>query len=164
MIYYSWKGNDETVCGAKVLNIANSIIANFTTEIPLMNILAKETYYAQFWELYCEIQESNKNNHIFKVSKKLYSVGKTLSNEANKYELIYIESLNNGDNQGISPVHIEVSGIFVIGCHCAVGSGISITKLLMELTDSVFIEPSCYSNMIYLNRTLGTIEDCVFSG
>ncbi|KAA6317539.1 MAG: hypothetical protein EZS28_055085, partial [Streblomastix strix] len=44
------------------------------------------------------------------------------------------------------------------------GSGISITKLLMELTDSVFIEPSCYSNMIYLNRTLGTIDDCVFSG
>ncbi|KAA6364434.1 MAG: hypothetical protein EZS28_040039 [Streblomastix strix] len=34
----------------------------------------------------------------------------------------------------------------------------------MELTDSVFIEPSCYSNMIYLNRTLGTIKDCIFSG
>ncbi|KAA6391449.1 MAG: hypothetical protein EZS28_013023, partial [Streblomastix strix] len=78
--------------------------------------------------------------------------------------LIYVESLNKGDSQGISPVHIEVSGIFVIGCHSAVGSGISITKLLMELTDSVFIEPSCYSNMIYLNRTLGTIEDCIFSG
>ncbi|KAA6396427.1 MAG: hypothetical protein EZS28_008039 [Streblomastix strix] len=34
----------------------------------------------------------------------------------------------------------------------------------MELTDSVFIDPSCYSNMIYLNKTLGTIEDCVLSG
>ncbi|KAA6356777.1 MAG: hypothetical protein EZS28_047696 [Streblomastix strix] len=33
----------------------------------------------------------------------------------------------------------------------------------MELTDSVFIEPSCYSNMIYLKRTLGTIEDYAFS-
>ncbi|KAA6386119.1 MAG: hypothetical protein EZS28_018359 [Streblomastix strix] len=89
---------------------------------------------------------------------------KTLYNETSKYGLIYVESLNKGDNQGISPVHIEISGIFVIGCHCAVGSRISITNLLMELTDSVFIEPSCYSNMIYLNRTLGTIEDCIFSG
>ncbi|KAA6368393.1 MAG: hypothetical protein EZS28_036079, partial [Streblomastix strix] len=90
--------------------------------------------------------------------------GKTVYDEASKHVLIYIESLNKGDNQGISPVHIEISGIFVIGCHCAVGSGISTTNLLMQLTDSVFIEPSCYSNMIYLNRTLGTIDDCVFSG
>ncbi|KAA6394829.1 MAG: hypothetical protein EZS28_009641 [Streblomastix strix] len=86
MIYYSWKGNDETVCGAKN--------------------------------------------------------GKTVYDEASKHGLIYVVSLNKGDSQGICPVHIEVSGIFVIGCHYAVGSGISITKLLMELTDSVFIEPS----------------------
>ncbi|KAA6402496.1 MAG: hypothetical protein EZS28_001977 [Streblomastix strix] len=84
--------------------------------------------------------------------------------EANKHGLIYVERINKGDKQAISPVHIDVSGIFVIGCHSAVGSGISITKLLMELTDSVFIEPSCYNIMIYLNRTLSTIEDCVFSG
>ncbi|KAA6361370.1 MAG: hypothetical protein EZS28_043103 [Streblomastix strix] len=75
-----------------------------------------------------------------------------------------MESLNKGDSQGISPVHIEVSIIFAIGCLSAVGSGISITNLLMELTDSVFIEPSCYSNVIYLNRTLGTIDDYIFSG
>ncbi|KAA6363681.1 MAG: hypothetical protein EZS28_040792, partial [Streblomastix strix] len=79
--------------------------------------------------------------------------------EASKHGLIYTERINKGDSQGISPVHIEVSGIFVIGCQNAVGYLISITKLLIELTDSVFIEPSCYSNMIYLNRTLGTIEE-----
>ncbi|KAA6400919.1 MAG: hypothetical protein EZS28_003555 [Streblomastix strix] len=116
------------------------------------------------WEQYSEIQESKKINHIIKVSNQLYSDGKTVYDEASKLGLMYVESLNKGDNQGISPVHVEVLGIFVIGCHSAVGSGISITKLLMELTDSVFIEPSCYSNMIYLKMTLGTIEDCIFSG
>ncbi|KAA6363508.1 MAG: hypothetical protein EZS28_040965, partial [Streblomastix strix] len=40
------KGNDEIVCGAKVLNIANSIIANCIAAIPLMMILAIETYDA----------------------------------------------------------------------------------------------------------------------
>ncbi|KAA6380853.1 MAG: hypothetical protein EZS28_023622 [Streblomastix strix] len=89
---------------------------------------------------------------------------KNVYDEASKHGLIYVERINKGDSQGISPVHIEVSGIFVIECHFAVGSGISITKLLMEFTDSVFIEPSCYSNMIYLNRALGTIDDCIFSG
>ncbi|KAA6375120.1 MAG: hypothetical protein EZS28_029355 [Streblomastix strix] len=138
MIYYSLKGNDVTVGGAKVLNIANTILANSTADILLMKILANETYDTLFQE---------------------QQYGKTVYSKASKHGLIYVESLNKGDSQGISPVHIEVSGIFVIGCHYSVGSGISITKLLMELTDSVFIEPSCYSNMIYLNRTLGTIED-----
>ncbi|KAA6378549.1 MAG: hypothetical protein EZS28_025926 [Streblomastix strix] len=164
MIYYSWKGNDETICGAKVLNVANMIVANCTTAILLMKILPKETYDTPIWEQYSEIQQSKKNKHTLQVSNQFYSDRKIVYDEANKHGLIYMESLNKGDSQGISPVHIEVSGIFVIRCHSAVGSGISITKLLMELTDSVFIEPSCYSNMIYLNRTLGTIEDCVFSG
>ncbi|KAA6370632.1 MAG: hypothetical protein EZS28_033841 [Streblomastix strix] len=158
-----WKGNDETVCGAKVMNITNMIIVNCTSTIPWMNILTKKTNDTPILEQYSEIQESMKNNRTLLVSDQLNSDGKTVYDEANKNGLIYVESLNKGDSQGISPVHIEVSGIFVIGCHYAVGSGISIMKLLMELTDSVFIEPSCYSNMIYLNRTLGTIDNYIFS-
>ncbi|KAA6354060.1 MAG: hypothetical protein EZS28_050413, partial [Streblomastix strix] len=128
-----------------------------------MKILSKETYDSPILEQNSEIQESKKNIQLSKVQSQLYSDGKTVYDESSKHELIYVESLNKGDSQGISPVHIDVSGIFVIGCHYSVGSGISITKLLMELTDSVFIEPSCYSNMICRNSTLGTIEDCVFS-
>ncbi|KAA6396426.1 MAG: hypothetical protein EZS28_008038 [Streblomastix strix] len=108
------KSNDETVCGAKVLNIANTIIANCTAAIPSMNILASETYETPIWEQYNQILDSKKNNHLLKVSNQLYSDGKTVYDEASKHELIYVESLNKGDSQGISPVHIEVSGIFVI--------------------------------------------------
>ncbi|KAA6389964.1 MAG: hypothetical protein EZS28_014510 [Streblomastix strix] len=97
----------------------------------------KETYYTPIWEQYSEIQESKKNVHIIQI-----------------VQLIILR---------LEEFYIDVSGIFVIECHFAVGSGISITKILMELTDSVFIEPSCYSNMIYLKRTLGTIEDYAFT-
>ncbi|KAA6368212.1 MAG: hypothetical protein EZS28_036261 [Streblomastix strix] len=129
-----WKGNDEIVCRAKVLNITNSIIVNCTDAIPLMKNLAKETNDTPIWEQYSEIQESKMNNHITQIAQLI---------------IFRLE---------------DFSGIFVIGCHFAVGSGISITKLLMELTDSVFIEPSCYSKMKHLKRTLGTIEDYAFSG
>ncbi|KAA6384568.1 MAG: hypothetical protein EZS28_019905 [Streblomastix strix] len=138
-------------------------MANCTIAILQMKIISKETYDASIWEQYNELQESKKNNHIIKVSNQLYSDRKTVYDDSSKHGLMYVESLNKGDNQRICSIHIEVSGIFVIGCLKAVGSGISITKLLMELTDSIFIELSCNSNIIYLNKTLGTIEDCIFS-
>lgn len=59
---------------------------------------------------------------------------------------------------------VVIDGIFVIWCHSAVGSALTVNNLQLELTDSTFVEPKCNGNIMYLNSTNSLIYNCVFSG
>ncbi|KAA6387876.1 MAG: hypothetical protein EZS28_016592 [Streblomastix strix] len=49
-------------------------------------------------------------------------------------------------------------------CHSAIGSALTVTRLTLNLQESSFVEPMCYGNMLYLNQTYTTINNCYFNG
>ncbi|KAA6378490.1 MAG: hypothetical protein EZS28_025983, partial [Streblomastix strix] len=47
---------------------------------------------------------------------------------------------------------------------CGVGSALTINRLTLDLSQSVFEEPFCFGNMLYLNQTQVIIKDCYLKG
>jgi hypothetical protein len=41
----------------------------------------------------------------------------------------------------------------IAGCHSAVGSGLSVIGLKVELIDCVFIQPLCFGNIINMKES-----------
>ncbi|KAA6392153.1 MAG: hypothetical protein EZS28_012320 [Streblomastix strix] len=84
-------------------------------------------------------QDIEENSFYYQAqSNELYEDGEIVFDKIYKHGLIYI--------------------------HSAVGSAITVTRLTLNLQDSIFVEPMCYGNMLYLNQTQTTINNCYFNG
>ncbi|KAA6374573.1 MAG: hypothetical protein EZS28_029901 [Streblomastix strix] len=81
-----------------------------------------------------------------------------------KHGVIFIEKVNKGSNSESNSGLVEISGIFVTGCHSAAGSVLSATRLTLKIQDSTFIQPACIGNMIYMSNAHSQINDCYFKG
>ncbi|KAA6364502.1 MAG: hypothetical protein EZS28_039971, partial [Streblomastix strix] len=90
--------------------------------------------------------------------------GQIIIDNLYKHGLINIEQLNKDLITSGVKDQIIIDGIFAGGCHSAVGSALTVIGLQMELTDSTFVQPLCFGNMIYLNQTKNYIQGCQFVG
>ncbi|KAA6402885.1 MAG: putative MAP kinase kinase family domain protein [Streblomastix strix] len=160
MIYIGWTGEDSNDSAIKTVMISDTIFTECSSVIPGMRVVAQSIYNPQKYLL---MLETNTNEQYAEQSK-LYSDENTTYDEVYKHGLIYLESLTEGDKSGISSSQYDIYGIFVAGCHSAVGSGLTATKVTLQITESTFITPMCYSNIIYLNQTRGKIQSCYFKG
>ncbi|KAA6359288.1 MAG: hypothetical protein EZS28_045185, partial [Streblomastix strix] len=160
MIYLGWSGKEPNLSEMKLLTITETLIVNCSSVIPDMKVLSPpaEQFTTQMSNIQSEIQEIYKD-----VSHELYEDGAVIYDSVYKHGLIHIDNQNKlGDS--ISLAFIDVKGIFVSGCHSAVGSAFTIKGLTVEIIESVFIQPLCYGNMIYLNQTRSTLMNCYFKG
>ncbi|KAA6401127.1 MAG: hypothetical protein EZS28_003348 [Streblomastix strix] len=144
MIYIGW--NEEQIgIDYKIMNIADTLFTNCFAIIPGM-------------EVQQQVQEPISS------SNELYSDGDTIYDIVDNHGLIYTEKINIGIDIEIRSGLIDISNMFVAGCHSAVGSSLSVTGLTFKLQESVFIQPMCFSNIIYLNQSHASIIDCYFKG
>ncbi|KAA6394018.1 MAG: hypothetical protein EZS28_010455, partial [Streblomastix strix] len=160
LVYIGWTGDDSNASAVKTIMISDTIFTGCNSVIPGMRVVAQDIYYPQ---KYFVMQESNTNEPNTEQNE-LYSDEKATYDQVFKHGLIYLESLTEGDKLGISSSRYDIYGIFVAGCHSAVGSGLTAIKTTLYITESIFITPMCYSNVIYLNQTRGIILSCYFKG
>ncbi|KAA6360303.1 MAG: hypothetical protein EZS28_044170, partial [Streblomastix strix] len=64
----------------------------------------------------------------------------------------------------ISAVRVVIQKIFSGGCQSAVGSGVSIQKMRLDMSESIFIQPLCFGNIVYMNNTIATMNECYLKG
>ncbi|KAA6362672.1 MAG: hypothetical protein EZS28_041801, partial [Streblomastix strix] len=161
MIYLGWSRKETVQNPINILRIINTILLNCSSAIPEMRILSPPAE-----SLNSKLQNFNfaTEENIADVTNELYDDGASIFDNLYRYGLIYIDNQNFKDSQIISTSKIDVMSLFAAGCHCAVGSALSIKGLTLKLTESVFIDPLCYGNIIYLNQTQSTITDCYFKG
>ncbi|KAA6390472.1 MAG: hypothetical protein EZS28_014003 [Streblomastix strix] len=136
MIYIGWN-EDETQKEFKIMIIANTLITNCLSTIPGMKVIS----YPQFVPSSLQSQSQNIEQNSDIVSNELYSDGNTIYDIVDKHGLICVEKLNRGTDIEISSGLIDISNMFVAGCHSAVGSLISVTGLTFKLSQSIFIQP-----------------------
>ncbi|KAA6365043.1 MAG: hypothetical protein EZS28_039430, partial [Streblomastix strix] len=98
------------------------------------------------------------------ISNDLYSDDAEIYDSLTNHGLINVYNLNLRNIDTINAGQIEISGIFVQKCHSAVGSVITVNRVTLDLSESIFQETLCFGNMIYLNQTQSTIRDCTFKG
>ncbi|KAA6381322.1 MAG: hypothetical protein EZS28_023151, partial [Streblomastix strix] len=144
MIYIGWN-YEQIGINYKIMNIADTLFTNCFAIIPGM-------------EIQQQVQEPKST------SNELYSDGIAVIDTLEKHGLIYAERINIGIDIELSSGQVDVSNIFVAQCHSAVGSLISVTGLTFKLQESVFIQPMCFSSIIYLNQSHASIIDCYFKG
>jgi hypothetical protein len=63
----------------------------------------------------------------------LYADGHAVHDDLSKHGLIFAELLNGVAGSDASAVSLVVEGIFVLNCHSAVGSALTVSGLTMEL-------------------------------
>ncbi|KAA6389761.1 MAG: hypothetical protein EZS28_014712, partial [Streblomastix strix] len=90
--------------------------------------------------------------------------GNAIFDSVYKHGLIYIERQGTLDNSTSNKGQVDIYGVFVAGCHSSVGSALTITGLTLEMSDSVFDQPLCFGNMIYLNQSITRIKLSKFKG
>ncbi|KAA6379335.1 MAG: hypothetical protein EZS28_025138, partial [Streblomastix strix] len=160
MIYIGWTGEDSNDSAVKTIMISDTIFTGCSSLIPGMRVVSQGIFNPQ---KYFMMRESNTNQPNAEQNE-LYSDEKATYDEVYKHGLVYLESLTEGDKSGISSSQFDIYGIFVAGCHSAIGSGLTAIKVTLYITESTFITPMCYSNVIYLNQTRGRIQSCYFKG
>ncbi|KAA6384757.1 MAG: hypothetical protein EZS28_019718 [Streblomastix strix] len=58
-----------------------------------------------------------------------------------KHGLIFINNLNKVSNESIVLAKIDINGLYVWNCHSAVGSAITVTRLSLDLSESIVEDP-----------------------
>ncbi|KAA6393881.1 MAG: hypothetical protein EZS28_010592 [Streblomastix strix] len=136
----------------KILNIKDSLFTNCKAAILGMEISQSQT------QIFTSGQNSHQPQNPHHINEN------AIIDSLDKHGLIFIEKVNKGSNFEFNLGLIEISGIFVAGCHCAVGSAVSATGLTLKIQDSTFIQPACINNMIYMSNVHSQMNDCYFKG
>ncbi|KAA6361922.1 MAG: hypothetical protein EZS28_042551, partial [Streblomastix strix] len=162
MIYVCWGGEDIFASGTTFVTIANSMLTNCSAAIPGMIATSEHeealmSKSSQTSLLYTQTNSNQKSNQ-------LYDDGQPVFDDLYKHGLIFVESVNYDISGMISPVRVLIQNIFSAGCHSAVGSGVSIQKMRLDMSESIFIQPLCFGNIVYMNNTIATINQCYFKG
>ncbi|KAA6383501.1 MAG: hypothetical protein EZS28_020972, partial [Streblomastix strix] len=158
MIYIGWNGTDSADI-QKVLILTDTFFTGCTALVPGMRVVPAGMQAPKQLIMY-----NSDTNNPFSYDNELYANNLPIYDDVYKHGLIYLESLTAGDSKGTSPAQFEISGIYVAGCHSAVGSGITTNKITILLIDSDFLAPLCCGNVIYMNQTIGTVQYNTFQG
>ncbi|KAA6357049.1 MAG: hypothetical protein EZS28_047424, partial [Streblomastix strix] len=161
MLYLAWGVYEPDDKQINILTVTETFFTNCSSVIPEMDEKVEESQITQGQQSspqtinqFINIQQSNE----------LYTNGSIIFDDLYKYGLIFINNLNKEINDSINLATIDITSLFMSNCHSAIGSALTVTRLTLNLQESVFVEPMCYGNMLYLNQTQTTIKNCYFNG
>ncbi|KAA6397951.1 MAG: hypothetical protein EZS28_006524, partial [Streblomastix strix] len=161
MLYLAWGVYEPDSQQINILTINETFFTNCSALIPEMDEKVVESQITQ--EQQPPPQTTNQFINI-QQSNELYTNGSIIFDDIYKYGLIFINNLNQEINDSMNFAIIDITSIFMSNCHSAIGSALTVTRLTLNLQESQFVEPMCYGNMLYLNHTQTSINNCYFNG
>ncbi|KAA6398537.1 MAG: hypothetical protein EZS28_005937, partial [Streblomastix strix] len=161
MLYLAWGVYEPDSQQINILTVTETFFTNCSALIPEMDEKVEESQITQSSQPSPQMVNQFIN---IQLSNELYTNGSIIFDNLYKYGLIFINNLNKEINDSINLATIDITGLFMSNCHSAIGSALTVTRMTLNLQESVFVEPMCYGNMLYLNQTYTTINNCYFNG